>query len=166
MSGLRPDWFPHELFPFESHFVRVGDSQIHYVEEGRGPTLLLVHANPTWSFLYRHIIRELAPSFRCIAPDLPGFGLSTAPHFLEALERRLQSISGLPALIVWGNRDFAFRETERLRFESIFTNHSTVILEGASHFIQEDAPEEIARAIKTWWTRSKGREVDSKGQEE
>jgi haloalkane dehalogenase len=51
---------------------------VHYVDEGRGPTLLLLHGNPTWSFLYRHIIMRLAPLFRCVAVDYPGFGLSTA----------------------------------------------------------------------------------------
>ena len=50
----------------------------HYVDEGEGPTLLLLHGNPTWSFLYRHMIRLLAPTFRCIALDYPGFGLSKA----------------------------------------------------------------------------------------
>ena len=52
-----------------------------------------------------------------------------------------------PALIVWGDRDFAFREKERRRFEALFPRHKTVVLSGAGHFIQEDAPEEIARAI-------------------
>ncbi len=75
----RPGWFPEKLFPVASHFVAAGTTRIHYVDEGRGPTLLLLHGNPTWSFLYRHLIRELAPRFRCVAPDFPGFGLSTAP---------------------------------------------------------------------------------------
>ena len=52
---------------------------------------------------------------------------------------------------VWGDRDFAFRDKERKRFESLFERHRTVMLPGAGHFIQEDAPEEIAKAIKQWW---------------
>lgn len=47
--------------------------------KGRGPLLLLLHGNPTWSFLYRDIIAGLKEQFRCIAPDYPGFGLSSAP---------------------------------------------------------------------------------------
>ncbi|MGO9829379.1 MAG: alpha/beta fold hydrolase [Myxococcaceae bacterium] len=56
-----------------------------------------------------------------------------------------------PALIVWGDRDVAFRATERERFERAFPNHRTVILKGAGHFIQEDVPEEIALAIRSWF---------------
>ncbi len=52
---------------------------MHYVDEGAGPTLLLLHGNPTWSFLYRHVITGLRDRFRCVALDYPGFGLSTAP---------------------------------------------------------------------------------------
>jgi haloalkane dehalogenase len=51
---------------------------VHYVDEGAGPPLLLLHGNPTWSFLYREIIKGLRDSYRCIAPDHPGFGLSRA----------------------------------------------------------------------------------------
>jgi haloalkane dehalogenase len=40
---------------------------------------VVLHGNPTWSFLYRNIIKELCGQFRCIAPDYPGFGLSVAP---------------------------------------------------------------------------------------
>ncbi|MBD3367169.1 MAG: alpha/beta fold hydrolase [Candidatus Eisenbacteria bacterium] len=74
---------------------------MHYVDEGRGPPILMVHGNPTWSFLYRHLIRRLAPNHRCVAPDHIGFGLSDKPvgwsyrpeeharnlaRFIEALE--------------------------------------------------------------------------------
>lgn len=53
---------------------------MHYVDEGSGPPLLLLHGNPTWSFLYRHMIGELRDRFRCIAPDYLGFGLSDRPE--------------------------------------------------------------------------------------
>src|SRR3954451_9572897 len=43
----------------------------------QGPPLLMLHGNPTWSFLYRDVIAGLRERFRCIAPDLPGFGFST-----------------------------------------------------------------------------------------
>lgn len=66
-------------FPFDSHFVDVGDTAMHFIDEGRGPVLLMVHGNPTWSFVYRHLVARLRQEFRCIAVDLPGFGLTPAP---------------------------------------------------------------------------------------
>jgi haloalkane dehalogenase len=50
------------------------------VDEGEGQSILLLHGNPTWSFLYRHIINNLKGRFRLIAPDYPGFGLSDRPQ--------------------------------------------------------------------------------------
>ena len=78
-DAARPDWFRAELFPFDSRFVEAGGARVHYVDEGTGPTLLMLHGNPTWSFLYRHLITGLRDRFRCVALDLPGFGLSQPP---------------------------------------------------------------------------------------
>lgn len=75
-QGLRPSWVDDDLFPFESRFVRIDGHTVHYVDEGSGPTLLLLHGNPTWSFLWREAICALRNDFRCIAIDYPGFGLS------------------------------------------------------------------------------------------
>ena len=284
----RPAWVNDELFPFESHFAEVEGASVHYIDEGEGPVFLALHGNPSWSFLYRHILMGLRDRFRCIALDYPGFGLSTAPsgygytaaehscvveglltylrldgitmmvhdwggpiglsvavrhpgwfrafvigntwgwpvrddkaterfskilgsdvpggflvkradvftkvflrggvkrkklskaeiamykrphptpesrvpvhvmpreilaahELLSEVEQGLPSIAQLPALIVWGDRDPAFKERQRLRWESTFSNHRTVILAGASHFIQEDAPDEIVAAIRDWW---------------
>ena len=286
--ATRPAWVNDELFPFESRFADIGGAQVHYIDEGEGPVLLCLHGNPTWSFLYRHIVRGLRDQFRCIAVDYPGFGLSTAPAgyryttaeharvvegFIENLdlrevtlmvqdwggpigfwvatrhpdrfrafvigntwawpisgdratewfsktlgsagvggalvrradiftnlfmrggvrrkkltvderfmyrrphptpesrepvhvmpreilaasdlltevERGLERVADKPALIVWGDKDPAFREPQRLRWERTFPDHRTVILRGASHYIQEDAPDEIVTAIKEWW---------------
>lgn len=273
------------LFPYRSHHLQLETgARIHYVDEGEGPVLLLLHGNPTWSFLYRHLIARLESDFRVVVPDYPGFGLSTAPpgyrftavehaesmaqlverldlrgvtvmmqdwggpiglaiaerhperfdafvigntwawplervghkvfsavmggwpgrlaawccngvvrfflsqgmerkltneelsmylapfaerakrtpthvfpaqlrdagSFLEQVHEGLAELSDRPALILWGLRDFAFREPERTRFEALFPDHHTVLLENAGHFIQEDAPEEIAAAIRAW----------------
>jgi acyl-CoA synthetase (AMP-forming)/AMP-acid ligase II/pimeloyl-ACP methyl ester carboxylesterase len=62
--------------PFQSRFVSVAGYRMHYIDEGTGPVVLLLHGNPTWSFLYRNVIRELRDSFRLIAPDFLGCGLS------------------------------------------------------------------------------------------
>ena len=76
--AARPDWVDDGLFPYESRFVELHGARVHYVDEGSGPTLLMLHGNPTWSFLYRHMIAALRDRFRCLALDYPGFGLSTA----------------------------------------------------------------------------------------
>ena len=75
----RPAWVNQQLFPFDSHFIDVEGARVHYIDEGAGPVVVCLHGNPTWSFLYRHIVRGLSDRFRCIALDYPGFGLSTAP---------------------------------------------------------------------------------------
>ncbi|BBX43438.1 alpha/beta fold hydrolase [Mycobacterium simiae] len=73
-----PDWLDTTLYPFDNHYLPIDGHTVHYIDEGSGPVLLLLHGNPTWSFLYRNIIAELSTQFRCIAMDYPGFGLSTA----------------------------------------------------------------------------------------
>ena len=75
----RTDWVDRELYPFGSHYVDVGPGRMHYVDEGAGPIVVLVHGTPTWSFLYRDVIRALARDHRVIAPDHLGFGLSDRP---------------------------------------------------------------------------------------
>ena len=69
------------LFPFDSHFMEMRNgATVHYVDEGESDTgFLMLHGNPTWSFVYRKLIREFSKQYRCVVPDYPGFGLSTAP---------------------------------------------------------------------------------------
>src|SRR5256712_9759483 len=67
------------LFPFESRWFDGAGPRIHYIDEGKGRPVVMFHGNPTWSFLYRKVIKELAGQFRCIAMDYPGFGLSERP---------------------------------------------------------------------------------------
>ena len=81
-DARRPSWVDDELFPFESRFVELDRNVVHYVDEGSGPILLMLHGNPVWSFVYREVIVALRDRFRCIALDFPGFGLSTgAPGY-------------------------------------------------------------------------------------
>lgn len=276
-------------FPWPVARNVVDGAVIAHVEAGSGQPLLMLHGNPTWSFLYRRIIMELRTDFRCIAPDYAGFGRSETPRgfgftpfehaqllerwlleqdlqdillmvqdwggpigfwlaarhprrvaglvigntwawpvngdlhfewfsrlfggafgkwairrynafvevllpagirrrkvekavmdayrlpfrepeqriathvfpreiigsraFLSEVEAALPALCHLDSLIVWGNRDPAFRKRERHRFETIFPAARTVMLSGAGHFIQEDAPLEIADAIREHWPR-------------
>ena len=66
-------------FPFESKFIEVEGSKIHYVEEGTGDPILFLHGNPTSSYLWRNIIPYAAKVGRAIAPDLIGMGKSDKP---------------------------------------------------------------------------------------
>jgi haloalkane dehalogenase len=284
-TPTRPSWVPDELYPFTDRWVDVGGARLHLVDEGTGPPLLLLHGNPTWSFLYRDVIVGLRDRFRCLAVDLPGFGLSQPPAgfgftaaehasvigelvgrldltgvtmmvqdwggpigfdvatrsperfrafvlgntwawpksdprtqlfsrllggpvgrrlianrnlfvervlpagvrkrplpdavmdayrgpfptpasrrptavfphpilaarpFLADVERRLPVLRDRPALLVWPTADVAFRTPERRRWEDVFPRHRTVLLQGAGHYIQEDAPAEIVAAIREW----------------
>jgi haloalkane dehalogenase len=56
---------------------------MHYLDEGNGPPVLLLHGEPTWSYLYRQVLPELVPGARAIAPDYFGFGRSDKPLRLE-----------------------------------------------------------------------------------
>jgi haloalkane dehalogenase len=75
----RPFTVDAQEYPFEDHWFDYRDGTIHYVDVGTGPTVLLLHGNPTWSYLYRNVIRQLSNDCRLVAPDLPGFGMSRAP---------------------------------------------------------------------------------------
>lgn len=279
---------PQTLFPVEHRFMELDGAWIHYVDEGTGDNLLLLHGNPSWSFLYRKIIAALKCDFRCVALDFPGYGLSDAApgyrftprehsdvlerfvdrlglkdltimvqdwggpiglgfggrrpelvrrliigntfgwplaaeqrlrvfswimggpigrlltsafnfvpraffargfakrpppevldmylapwrnrarrtaaviaprqliratSYLREVEAGLPALADRPALIVWGLRDVAFRDAERRRFERFFPRHTTVLFDNASHFLQEDVGDQIAQAIRTFWTQ-------------
>jgi haloalkane dehalogenase len=66
-------------FGFEPRYVEQDGLRMHYVDEGSGDPVLLLHGEPTWSYLYRKIIPKLTPTSRCVAPDYFGFGRSDKP---------------------------------------------------------------------------------------
>ena len=75
-------------FPFAPHYAEVRDAaigtplRVHYIDEGprNAPVVLMMHGEPTWSYLYRHMIGPVvAAGYRVVAPDLVGFGKSDKP---------------------------------------------------------------------------------------
>jgi haloalkane dehalogenase len=290
---VRIDFTPDPcLYPFTSRWFTSYAGQMHYIDEGTGPPILFCHGNPTWSFLYRKVITALRGSFRCIAVDYPGFGLSERPagygytaaehargvgelvdhlqldglitmghdwggpvslavatarpervrgvilgdtwfwpadlrmtafskvvsaswmqrrlletnifverivplgmaHRLTPAEmdhyRKVQPSPGArrgvaelprqllaarpllqrlasdvpatlgakPALLVWGGKDLAFRPGHLLpRMQAAFASNVTVVFPHARHYIQEDAPEEVAAAIRQVFSAPPGR---------
>jgi haloalkane dehalogenase len=75
-----PEWLDRAEYPFRQHSMTLTDGRVNYIDEGSGDVLLFVHGTPTWSFEYRHLVKNLAKGHRCIAPDHLGFGLSARPH--------------------------------------------------------------------------------------
>ncbi len=89
-------------YPFKDHFEELDGVRIHYLDEGSGPPILMVHGQPTWSYLYRKMIPPLvAAGYRCIAPDLMGFGLSDKPtdESVYTLRRHVELVAGLIGML-------------------------------------------------------------------
>ena len=70
-------------YPWQPHYLDLDGLRLHYLNEGAGPPVLLLHGEPTWSYLYRTVIPELTPACRVVAPDYLGFGRSYKPLRLE-----------------------------------------------------------------------------------
>src|ERR671932_1540545 len=67
-------------FPFQSRYREVDGLRLAHLDEGDGPPVVFLHGEPTWSFLWRKVIPPVRDAgFRCVAPDLPGFGRSDKP---------------------------------------------------------------------------------------
>lgn len=82
-----------ELFPFKHRFAEIGSETMHYVDEGEGEPVIMLHGNPTWSFYYRNVIIGLRDDFRAIALDHIGCGLSTKPQRYEyTLEQHIRNL--------------------------------------------------------------------------
>ncbi|MFQ5416052.1 MAG: alpha/beta fold hydrolase [Myxococcota bacterium] len=121
-----------ELYPFASHHFERSGLRMHYIDEGRGDPVVLVHGNPTWSLYYRELARSLRSRFRVIAPDHIGCGLSDKPgddRYVYRLRARIDDLEALledlgvtsrVTLVVhdWGGAigiGWAARHPERLR---------------------------------------------------
>lgn len=79
INTMTNNWLDQNEYPFEHHFHTINGQRLHYIDEGRGETILFVHGTPSWSFDFRKVIKILSSNFRCIAIDHIGFGLSEKP---------------------------------------------------------------------------------------
>jgi haloalkane dehalogenase len=78
------------LYPFRSHYADRNGLKYHYIDEGSGEPVLMLHGNPTWSFYFRNVVKALSPQFRTIVPDHIGCGLSDKPD-TQTYDFRLKS---------------------------------------------------------------------------
>lgn len=90
---------PHDLYPFASHWLQRGPHRMHYLDEGQGPPVVMVHGNPSWSLYWRHLVLALRTDHRCIVPDHIGCGLSDKPSDEAYAYTLAQRIDDLDALI-------------------------------------------------------------------
>jgi haloalkane dehalogenase len=87
-----------ELYPFAGHFLRLKGHHLHYLDEGQGEPVVMLHGNPTWSFYYRDLVRGLRGDYRCVVPDHMGCGLSDRPgdgEYDYTLEQRVLDLEAL-----------------------------------------------------------------------
>lgn len=87
-----------ELYPFESRFWDRQGLKLHYLDEGQGEPVVMVHGNPTWSFYYRDLAKALRETHRVIAPDHIGMGLSDKPgeqRYSYTFKSRIDDLEGL-----------------------------------------------------------------------
>lgn len=118
------------LFPFAPHYYSHQGLDMHYVDEGSGEAVVMLHGDPTWGFLYRNFVPPLAQHYRCIVPDQMGMGKSAVPQE-RSLYRLEQHRANLEALLLhldvrdvtlvlhdWGGPvglGFATRHQERIK---------------------------------------------------
>lgn len=117
-------------YPFAPQYYVNRGFEMHFVDEGQGESIVLLHGDPTWGYLYRNFIPSLARQYRCIVPDQMGMGKSAVPQD-RSLYRLEQHVSNLEALLLsldvrdltlvlhdWGGPvglGFATRHPERIK---------------------------------------------------
>lgn len=133
MSGFSIEPF-RDLYPFDSRFLEIESHRMHYLDEGQGEPLLMLHGNPTWSFYYRNLIRGMRNQFRCVVPDHMGCGLSDKPQdYNYTLSQHIDNLAALVdhlnldnlTLVMhdWGGSigmGFAVRKPEKIKRLIIF----------------------------------------------
>lgn len=85
-----------ELYPFRSNYFNIKGHKYHYLDEGAGSPIVMVHGNPTWSFFFRNLVKEFSQRYRVIVPDHLGCGLSDKPQNFEyRLETHIDNLENL-----------------------------------------------------------------------
>ena len=87
-----------DLYPFQNNFLELNGLQYHYLDEGQGDPVVMLHGNPSWSFYYRDLARALRGRYRVIAPDHIGCGLSEKPgdeDYSYTLKQRVDDLEAL-----------------------------------------------------------------------
>lgn len=82
-------------YDFASHFVEIDGLRMHYLDEGQGDIVVMLHGNPNWSYYYRNLVRALRDRYRCLVPDHIGCGLSDKPgddRYEYSLARRISDL--------------------------------------------------------------------------
>jgi cis-3-alkyl-4-acyloxetan-2-one decarboxylase len=85
-------------YPFASHYLERHGLRLHYLDEGRGDPVVMLHGNPTWSYYYRNLVAALRDRFRCVVPDHIGCGLSDKPQpprYDYSLRSRVDDLTAL-----------------------------------------------------------------------
>ncbi|PZR13625.1 MAG: alpha/beta hydrolase [Archangium gephyra] len=103
------DMTPYKsLYPWKPNFLDVGQGvKLHYLDEGQGDPLVMLHGNPTWSFYWRNLVTKFSKDHRVIVPDHVGCGLSDKPgdeHYEYVLERRVADLDRLINSLDLGDR--------------------------------------------------------------
>jgi cis-3-alkyl-4-acyloxetan-2-one decarboxylase len=88
-----------KLYPFRSHYLQIAGLNYHFLDEGRGEPLVMLHGNPTWSFYFRNLVLALRGSYRVIVPDHMGCGLSDKPTLARYGYRLADRVADLGTLI-------------------------------------------------------------------
>ena len=86
------------LYPFKSHYIKINSLNYHFLDQGSGDPVVMLHGNPTWSFYFRNLIKGLSSQFRTIVPDHMGCGLSDKPdidHYDYRLKSRVDDLENL-----------------------------------------------------------------------
>lgn len=85
-------------YPFKNNYLDLNSWKYHYLDEGKGDPVVMLHGNPSWSFYYRHLVRELRSDYRLIVPDHIGCGLSDKPvdsQYSYTLKQRVDDLDTL-----------------------------------------------------------------------
>ncbi len=88
-----------DIYPYQGHYLSINDLGYHYLDEGAGQPVLMLHGNPTWSFYYRTLVDTLSRHYRTIVPDHIGCGFSEKPDGTRYGFRLEDRVSDLEKLI-------------------------------------------------------------------